>query len=93
MTKVSFSTTSTCYGLDQSFNFRAHRTALCYVPVASEAKQAVKDTSGPSTRIKPTIGFVSLVSGPSLLIKYHNLLGLPDAAKPKHLVFPNKVSQ
>lgn len=57
------------------------------MPAASEAKQAVKDTSGLSTRIKPTIGFVSLLSGPSLLIKSHDLLGLPDAGRAQALCF------
>lgn len=76
---------STCHALDQSFDFIAHGAALCYEPVASEAtgeaKQQVKDVSGLSTKIKPTTGGVLPVSGPSLLIKSHDLLGLLDASR------------
>lgn len=76
---------STCCGLDQSFDFIAHRTALCYEPVVSEAtgeaKQTVKDISGLSTRIKPTTGFVLPMSGPTLLIKSHDFLGFADAVR------------
>lgn len=76
---------STCCGLDQSFDFIAHRTVLCYEPGASEAtreaKQAVKDVSGLYTRMKPTTGFVLPGSSPSLLNKPHYLLGLPDAGR------------
>lgn len=83
---------SACCGLDQSFDFIAHRTALCYEPEASEgtgeAKQAVKDISGLCTRIKPTTGFVLPVSGPSLLIKSHDLLGLLDAGRAQAPCFP-----
>lgn len=83
---------STCHGLDQPFDFIAQRAALWYEPVASEAtgeaKQAVKDVSGLSTRIKPTTGGVLPVSGPSLLIKSHDLLGLLDAGSTQVPRFP-----
>lgn len=67
-----------------------HSTQGCPLLCASwsKIKQAVKDTSDPSTRIKPTIGFVSLVSGPSLLIKFQDLLGLPDAGRAQAHSFP-----
>lgn len=69
---------------DQPSELTAHRTALCYEPVAPEAtveaENAAKDTSHPSTRVKPTTGFVSPTLGPTLLIKPHKSLLLPETA-------------
>jgi len=83
---------SACCGLDQSFDFIAYRSALCYEPVPSEAtgeaKQAVKDISGLFTSIKPTTGLILHVSGPTLLIKSHDFLGFPDAVRAQAPCFP-----
>lgn len=86
------STVSTCCDLDQSFDFIVHRAALCYELVVSEviggAKSAVKDVSGLSVRIKPTMSFDLPVSDPSLMIKSQDLLSLPDAGRGQVPCFP-----